>query len=135
MLSGAGVAHDEFVDLAKARFSDLPSKPAELFTRQPSVYVGGEVREQRELQEPYVRLAVGMEIGGWHDDMLVPVCVLQSLLGGGSSFSAGGPGKGIYTRLYQELLNKHYWIEAAEAFVSIYSGTGLLGIDCSANAE
>lgn len=32
---------------------------------------------------------------------IVPVCVMQMLLGGGSSFSAGGPGKGMYSRLYR----------------------------------
>jgi len=30
------------------------------------------------------------------------ICVLQNLLGGGNSFSAGGPGKGMYSRLYVE---------------------------------
>lgn len=38
--------------------------------------------------------------GGWHklkDAMILTV--LQMLLGGGSSFSAGGPGKGMYSRL------------------------------------
>jgi hypothetical protein len=34
----------------------------------------------------------------------VPICVLQSLLGGGNSFSAGGPGKGMYSRLYREVI-------------------------------
>ena len=32
---------------------------------------------------------------------VIPVCVLDTLLGGGSSFSAGGPGKGMYSRLYR----------------------------------
>ena len=60
--------------------------------------------------------------------MLVPTCVLQQLLGGGSSFSAGGPGKGMYTRLYREVLNQHHWVESAESFVSIHETTGMLGV-------
>lgn len=40
-----------------------------------------------------------------HDDF-VPFCVLQALMGGGGSFSAGGPGKGMYTRLYTEVMNR-----------------------------
>jgi mitochondrial-processing peptidase subunit alpha len=40
------------------------------------------------------------------NDDFVPFCVLQSLMGGGGSFSAGGPGKGMFTRLYTEVLNK-----------------------------
>ena len=34
-------------------------------------------------------------------DDLVGIVILQQLLGGGDSFSAGGPGKGMYTRLYK----------------------------------
>ena len=30
-------------------------------------------------------------------------CVLNTLMGGGGSFSAGGPGKGMYTRLYLQV--------------------------------
>ena len=59
--------------------------------------------------------------------MLVPTSVLQQLLGGGSSFSAGGPGKGMYTRLYRDVLNQHHWVESAESFVSIHESTGMLG--------
>lgn len=30
----------------------------------------------------------------------VPFCVLQMLMGGGGSFSAGGPGKGMYSYVF-----------------------------------
>jgi mitochondrial-processing peptidase subunit alpha len=60
--------------------------------------------------------------------MFVPTCVLQVLLGGGDSFSAGGPGKGMYSRLYREVLNRHFWVESAEAFTSMHTESGLLGI-------
>jgi len=36
----------------------------------------------------------------------VPSCVLNLMMGGGGSFSAGGPGKGMYTRLYRNILNR-----------------------------
>ena len=35
----------------------------------------------------------------------IPLCVLNSLMGGGCHFSSGGPGKGMYTRLYTTVLN------------------------------
>ena len=35
------------------------------------------------------------------------------LLGAVQSFSAGGPGKGMYSRLYREVLNRHAGVEAA----------------------
>lgn len=40
------------------------------------------------------------------DDDYVKFCVLNTLMGGGGSFSAGGPGKGMYTRLYLQVSTK-----------------------------
>ena len=41
---------------------------------------------------PQVRIACAMRApeGGWHSNDLIACCVLQTLLGGGDSFSAGG---------------------------------------------
>merc|ERR1711916_96343 len=44
---------------------------------------------------------------------------------------AGGPGKGMYSRLYTDVLNRFHWVESAEAFTSIHEESGLLGIDAS----
>ena len=93
------------------------------------------IKNELELKDNFVRVAVAFEIGGWHDDDLVVACVLQQLLGGGSSFSAGGPGKGMYTRLYTDVLNRFHWVESAEAFTSIHEESGLLGIDASCDPE
>ena len=54
--------------------------------------------------------------------------VITSLLGGGSSFSSGGPGKGMYSRLYTQVLNQYHWSESAQAFSFPYKNTGLFGI-------
>ncbi|CAM9867093.1 unnamed protein product [Phaeothamnion confervicola] len=101
-----------------------------------SGYTGGEVRLAGVGKEELVRVAVAFETCGWRDDaMVVPVCVLQILLGGGDSFSAGGPGKGMYSRLYREVLNRYYWVEAAEAFTAIHNESGLLGIAGASQPE
>jgi len=44
-----------------------------------------------------------------HEDF-VPFCVLQTLMGGGGSFSAGGPGKGMFSQLYTDVLNKFVFL-------------------------
>lgn len=36
----------------------------------------------------------------------IPFAVLNMMMGGGGSFSAGGPGKGMFTRLYLNVLNR-----------------------------
>lgn len=38
----------------------------------------------------------------------IPFAVLNMMMGGGGSFSAGGPGKGMFTRLYLNVLNR--WV-------------------------
>ena len=48
---------------------------------------------------------VGLESCAHSDPDFVAYCVLNMMMGGGGSFSAGGPGKGMYTRLYTNVLN------------------------------
>lgn len=46
-------------------------------------------------------------------------------MGGGGSFSAGGPGKGMYTHLYQDVLTRHHWVYWAMAQNHAYSDSGI----------
>lgn len=59
------------------------------------------------------------------------LATLQTLLGGGGSFSAGGPGKGMYSRLYTNVLNQHGWVESCVAFNHSYTDSGLFGVAAS----
>ena len=46
-------------------------------------------------------------IGCWSQDAdFIPFSVVNMLMGGGGSFSAGGPGKGMFSRLYLNVLNR-----------------------------
>uniref|UniRef100_H2YP30 Peptidase M16 C-terminal domain-containing protein n=1 Tax=Ciona savignyi TaxID=51511 RepID=H2YP30_CIOSA len=65
------------------------------------------------------------------DDNFVPFAVLNMLMGGGGSFSAGGPGKGMFSRLYLNVLNRHHWMYAATAFHHSYEDAGLFCIQGS----
>jgi mitochondrial-processing peptidase subunit alpha len=138
ILAGAGIDHQLFLSMAQKRFYNLPSSATDggAASLKPSKYTGGLILDQRELKDnEFMRIAVAFEIGGYHDTDLVPACVLQTLLGGGSSFSAGGPGKGMYTRLYTEALNRYSWVEAAESFVTLTSESGLFGIDGACHTD
>jgi mitochondrial-processing peptidase subunit alpha len=153
VLAGAGVQHDAFCELATAQFGHLQEQQQidDSRTSQPSVYRGGEARVQlpslvdehgdptsnsaasaaadSSPHGPLVRIALALPVGGWHSTAdLVPTCVLQTLLGGGNAFSAGGPGKGMYSRLYRQVLNQYAWAESAEAFTAFHSECGLWGI-------
>ena len=135
VIAGAGVGHDELVQLAERYFSDIPvenpNQPHSEHRTIDSKYTGGGYQLQTETVDGFTRVALAFEVGGWHSDDLVPTCVLQTLLGGGNSFSAGGPGKGMYSRLYREVLNRYHWAESAEAFTSFHAESGLLGISGS----
>ncbi|KAL9034322.1 MAG: hypothetical protein Q9180_005473 [Flavoplaca navasiana] len=66
-------------------------------------------------------------------DDIYALATLQTLLGGGGSFSAGGPGKGMYSRLYTNVLNQYGWVESCIAFNHSYTDSGLFGISASCN--
>ena len=135
VIAGAGIGHDELVKLAERFFSDIPvENPNQAPSGHRTIdskYTGGGFQLQTETVDGFTRVALAFEVGGWHSDDLVPTCVLQTLLGGGNSFSAGGPGKGMYSRLYREVLNRYHWAESAEAFTSFHAESGLIGISGS----
>lgn len=133
VIAAAGMQHEDIVNLAQEHFGHLQAPPETAGQGiVPSKYTGGSHRQMLPTQDGFTRVALAFPTGGWHSDDLVPSCVLQTLLGGGSSFSAGGPGKGMYSRLYRQVLNRYYWAESCEAFTSFHNETGLMGISGSA---
>ncbi|KAJ1452181.1 Metalloenzyme, LuxS/M16 peptidase-like protein [Pelagophyceae sp. CCMP2097] len=137
VIAAAGIRHADLVRHVEKYFEPFwPASKKQEVPAYESVYVGGmaHIAERPMLSggvpdpKDLVRVALGYECGGWHASELVPVSVLQSLLGGGDSFSAGGPGKGMYSRLYREVLNGKYWVESCEAFLSLHHQCGIFGI-------
>jgi processing peptidase subunit alpha len=126
VLAAAGVDHAELVEMAKKYFGNAKPGAAATPKRFAPKYVGGDERLRGE--SPMTQVVLCFESGGWSSPSLLSVCVLHMLLGGGSSFSPGGPGKGMYSRLYTNLLNKHHWVDSATAFNSMHNDTGLIGI-------
>lgn len=126
VLSAANYDHSALVDLAENSLGSLSGESAGSLAE--ARYTGGGAKI--ESSGPG-HVAIGFNGVSWQDEDLVPICVLHTLLGGGGSFSSGGPGKGMYTRLYTQILNKHAWITSAMAFNHCYSDAGLFGIQAS----
>ncbi|KAK7679368.1 hypothetical protein QCA50_017585 [Cerrena zonata] len=93
-----GVPHEHALKLAQSELGDwksLTNKRPDLGTIE---YTGGEISLPYQppvyanLPELY-HMQIGFETTGLLDDDLFALATLQKLLGGGSSFSAGGPGK------------------------------------------
>jgi len=142
VIAGAGIGHNELVHLAKEYFGHMKQigNPVTLSSKYKggSHFIGNtsqsSIFSPTLPQEDFCRVALAFPVGGWHSDSMVTACVLQTLLGGGSSFSAGGPGKGMYSRMYQQVLNRYSWMETAEAFTNFADEGGLFGVSASTSA-
>jgi processing peptidase subunit alpha len=112
-ISGAGVDHDVLVSLSEKYFGHLgpadESKSEVVLPPTPTdvaVYTGG-VRfypmdsspSNNALGVELTQIGLGFKGLSWADEDLYTYAVLQLLLGGGLSFSVGGPGKGVFTRM------------------------------------
>jgi len=120
-----GVEHSTLVEQAKLHFNAARGKDP---TVQPPNYTGGEVRLQ-DSEQPLTHVTIAFEAASWRSKDVYPMCALQMMMGGGGSFSAGGPGKGMCSRLYTNVLNQYGWVENAQSFDSIFSDTGIFGIN------
>ncbi|XP_010528943.1 PREDICTED: probable mitochondrial-processing peptidase subunit alpha-1, mitochondrial [Tarenaya hassleriana] len=125
VLAASGVDHQELLRVAEPLLSDLPKVacPGE----PKSQYVGGDFRQHTGGEATHFALA--FEVPGWFNEKeAVTATVLQMLMGGGGSFSAGGPGKGMHSWLYLRVLNEYQQVQSCTAFSSIFNNTGLFGI-------
>ena len=121
VVSAAGkVDHGEIVRLAEERFSGLlsdgPGAP------EPGHYVGGDIREERELQEVQITLGFEGRPHGSPDQYAAQV--LASALGGGMS-----------SRLFQEVREKRGLCYSISAFHWGYRETGLFGIHAATGED
>ncbi|KAH7680744.1 mitochondrial-processing peptidase subunit alpha protein [Dioscorea alata] len=133
VLAAFGVDHEHLLAIAKPILYDLRKGfPVEV---PKSTYVGGDIRHKVDSEKTHVALAFEVP-GGWHQERDATVLtLLQMLMGGGGSFSAGGPGKGMHSRLYLRVLNKYQEVQSFSAFSSVFNDTGLFGIHLTAGSD
>jgi len=120
-------------------FNDLSLShaPTPFDITQPSHYTGGFLSLPslpppiNASLPPLTHIHLAFEALPISSDDIYALATLQTLLGGGGSFSAGGPGKGMYSRLYTNVLNQHAWVESCVAFNHSYTDSGLFGISSS----
>ena len=114
VLSAAGkVEHAQLVELGERLLRELPTPPAA--TAPPARYEGGEVREERDLEQAH--LLLGLPAFSYLDDDFYALQVLSAMLGGGMS-----------SRLFQEVRENRGLAYSVFSFASSYVDTGLLGI-------
>ncbi|KAJ3191196.1 Mitochondrial-processing peptidase subunit alpha [Irineochytrium annulatum] len=140
-----GMPHEDVLRVVVPTFGDMaPTRPEVRALQQNmthrAVYKGGivinDTTEEAKSPNPDDRLLthvyVGFEAPGVLDPDVYAIATLAQLMGGGGSFSAGGPGKGMYSRLYTQVLNRNHWIDSLSIkFSFTYDDTGLFGISAA----
>ena len=148
VVAGVGVDHDKLVESVQKHFVEKPAAWTEDWLLQKRLapdqsvaqYTGGLETMEKDLSNVSLgptpmpelgHLVVGLESVGHHHEDFIPFCVLNMMMGGGGSFSAGGPGKGMYTRLYTRVLNRYHWMYSATAYNHAYNDSGIFCIHAS----
>eukprot|EP01133_Synstelium_polycarpum_P014971 gene14971-17701_t len=138
VVSATGIDHRQLVNYVERYFGSIPySAPssAPVFTASENVpYFGGTkfIEAPPGVQPAY---HIGFPSRGLRSiadtkDVYVGL-VLQSLLGGGSAFSTGGPGKGMQSRLNLHVVHRLQQVNHCSAFFNIYANTSLFGVALS----
>ncbi|XP_049887195.1 mitochondrial-processing peptidase subunit alpha [Pectinophora gossypiella] len=144
VVAAVGVDHEPFVEYVQKYFVDMkPTWHSEgdetnfqpVVDKSIAQYTGGSQHEECEIPlypgsdlPELSHIVIGLESCSHGDPDFVATCVLNMMMGGGGSFSAGGPGKGMYTRLYTNVLNRYHWMFNATAYNHAYGDTGLFCI-------
>ena len=114
-------------------------RPPIITTTPRSQYKGGILRyphpPTHENPPEFTYLYVAFESPAVTSEDIYGLATLQILLGGGGSFSAGGPGKGMYSRLYTNVLNQYGWVESCVGFSNSYSDSGVFGIGAAVRTD
>ncbi|XP_077561216.1 mitochondrial-processing peptidase subunit alpha-like [Haemaphysalis longicornis] len=152
VVAGVGVEHQPLVETVQRYFVEQPplwEENPELVLdnrmepdRSLAQYTGGLVKVSKDLSDvspgqtaipELAHFVLGLESCSHQDPDFIAFCVLNMLMGGGGSFSAGGPGKGMYTRLYTNVLNRYHWMYNATAYNHAYGDSGIFCIHASAD--
>jgi predicted Zn-dependent peptidase len=113
LAAGGRIEHETLVALAEEKFADLPTGGE--CVREPGRYVGGDWRDDRDLEQVHVLL--GFEGVGYRDADFYAMSILSTLLGGGMS-----------SRLFQEIRENRGLVYSIYTFPASYSDSGLFGI-------
>src|SRR5216684_1819115 len=121
VLAAAGnIDHDSLVGHAERVFAALPRVSAA--RTEPAIYVGGELREQRDLEQ--VHVVLGFNGLAYTDPDHYAASVLSTALGGGMS-----------SRLFQEIREKRGLVYTIYSFAHGYRDGGVFGVYAGTGPE
>jgi predicted Zn-dependent peptidase len=122
VVAAGAVKHDEFVQEVEKRFAGLPTQSAMPQIIEPARYIGGGIREARDLMDAQVLL--GFEGKAYHARDFYCSQILANVLGGGMS-----------SRLFQEVREFRGLCYSVYAFHWGFSDTGIFGIHAATGGD
>lgn len=122
VVAAGAVEHDEFVRMVEDRFASLPTTPNAPPVMEAARYIGGNVREPRDLMDAQILL--GFEGKAYHARDFYCSQILANILGGGMS-----------SRLFQEVREFRGLCYSVYAFHWGFSDTGIFGIHAATGGE
>jgi len=122
VVATGAVQHDEFVRMVEERFASLPTTPSATPVMEPAKYIGGNIRETRDLMDAQILL--GFEGKAYHARDFYCSQILANILGGGMS-----------SRLFQEVREIRGLCYSIYAFHWGFSDTGIFGIHAATGGE
>eukprot|EP01095_Lingulamoeba_sp_RSL-Kostka_P017686 TRINITY_DN9362_c0_g1_i1.p1 TRINITY_DN9362_c0_g1~~TRINITY_DN9362_c0_g1_i1.p1 ORF type:complete len:538 (-),score=160.52 TRINITY_DN9362_c0_g1_i1:35-1648(-) len=143
VLSAVGIEHERLVDIGNKYFSNIPIRGEnKRYSFSPSKYTGGlhvnndvsdKIREELRLppnDDPRANAQVflAFESDSIESEHFYNYAVLQCLLGGGASFTSGGPGSGYFSFLNMNVMGHVPFVHNISAIYSPYIDSGLFGI-------
>jgi len=130
MVVGVGVDHSKLHKLSEQVFGDLvENQQFKDIEHEQARYIGGQSKLKYSFENNEdTHISLIFETEHWKSNDLMALCVLNMIMGGGGSFSAGGPGKGMYTRLYRDVLGSHHWINHISCSHSIFDDSGIFAL-------
>jgi predicted Zn-dependent peptidase len=114
------IEHDELIRIAERVFGEMPARNGA--ASEPARYVGGEFREERDLEQAH--LLLGFPGFSSADPDLYAASLVSTALGGGMS-----------SRLFQEVREKRGLVYSVYSFASPFSDGGVFGIYAGTGAD
>ncbi|ARO29022.1 Zn-dependent peptidase M16 family protein [Rhizobium sp. NXC14] len=122
VVATGAVDHQEFLRMVEQRFASLPTQPSAPPVMEAARYIGGSVREPRDLMDAQILL--GFEGKPYHARDFYCSQILANILGGGMS-----------SRLFQEVREFRGLCYSVYAFHWGFSDTGIFGIHAATGGE
>jgi len=116
---GVGVNHEQLVESAQKRAKASSEQSS------PSTYYGGDATVSLDIN---TRVGIVFKGASENDKDLPALAVLSAITGGDTRYSHDGPGRGVTSRLYKNVLKKLDAVQATATLNASYSDAGLWGV-------